>query len=220
MSKIEMPSDIEEMFPDNSHSKKKEEAETKKHIKKVVKGQVTLKKKGFGRKIQDSIIGEDVSNVQDYVVNDILIPSAKSTISDIISSIVSIIGDVITGGIDMALYGETRPKNKRHNGGSYVSYNSISSRRGPETRNNQKVKSKSYDDIILDSRGEAEEVLSNLVDLISDYGTASVADLNEMLGISGPFTDNYWGWTDLSSAYTKRVSGGYMLCLPRVESLK
>ena len=70
-------------------------------------------------------------------------------------------------------------------------------------------------DIVLDNRGEAEEILSQLVDLTIDYGAASVSDLYYMVGIASNHTDQKWGWKDLSSAYVARVRDGYMLKLPK-----
>ena len=84
----------------------------------------------------------------------------------------------------------------------------IYERREPSLRNRSRH---NFDDIILDSRGEAEEVLSHLVDLVDDYGMASVADLYDLVGITSNFTDNKYGWTNLSSASVSRVRDGYLI---------
>ena len=57
-----------------------------------------------------------------------------------------------------------------------------------------------FDDILFESRGEAEDVLSHLVDLTIDYGVASVADFYDLSGIESQFTDNKYGWTNLRDA--------------------
>jgi hypothetical protein len=125
----------------------------------------------------------------------------------------------------MLLFGERKgSKTRRDKDRSYVSYNSYSSRdRDRDRRDDRRELSQrdrarhNFDDILISSRGEAEEVLSHLVDLTIDYGQASVADLYDLVGITGEFTDNKWGWTDLRSASVSRVRDGYLLNLPRTK---
>ena len=77
-----------------------------------------------------------------------------------------------------------------------------------------------FDGIILESRREAEEVIDRLGDLIDNYDAATVSDLYELVGITGSFTDDKWGWTDIRSAGIRRVREGYLLQLPRTEPLR
>lgn len=85
------------------------------------------------------------------------------------------------------------------------------SRRGRSTHD--------FDEIILATRVEAEEVVDRLFDLVGRYESASVSDLYSLVGISGNFTDEKWGWTDLRGAGVERVRNGYLLDLPRPEPL-
>ena len=71
----------------------------------------------------------------------------------------------------------------------------------------------------METRVEAEEVLDRLFDWIERYEQVAVAELYEMVGISGNFTDQKWGWTDLRGATVSRVGRGYLLNLPRPEPL-
>lgn len=191
-------------FPSNSHRAKEE-----RKVEKVVTGKVALKKKSTGKKFLETFIGDDINSVSSYIIHDVLIPAAKSTISD-----------MVQGGIEMLLFGERKGnRTRRDQGRSYVSYNSYSSqqprrdeRRDVTYRNRARH---NFDDVILSSRGEAEEVLSHLVDLVIDYGQASVGDLYDLVGITGNFTDNKWGWTDLRSASVSRARDGYLLNLPK-----
>ena len=73
----------------------------------------------------------------------------------------------------------------------------------------------SYDDIILDSRGEAEEVLTRMDELMDTYGLVRVADLYDLVGITGNYTDNKYGWTNIRNAEILRVREGYMIKMPR-----
>ena len=73
----------------------------------------------------------------------------------------------------------------------------------------------SYDDIILNSRGEAEDVLVRMDELMETYGLVRVADLYDLVGITGNYTDNKYGWTNIRNAEIVRVRDGYMIKMPR-----
>lgn len=195
----------------NSHKSKTEQSDSvpEKKVEKVIVGRVKSKKKGELRKFADVFISEDVDKVKSYILIDVLIPAVKKAISDI-----------VTNGIDMALYGETG-HTKKNSQGSKVSYRSYYDKRD-ERRDYGSSRTRtgySYDDIILDNRGEAEDVLSKMDELISTYDFASVADLYDLVGITGNYTDNKYGWIDIRSASVVRVREGYMLKLPRALPL-
>lgn len=196
-------------FPSNSKTEKKEV----KKVEKVIKGNVKQKKKSLGKKFIETFVGEDIENVGQYIIYDVLVPAAKDAISD-----------MIEGGISMLFYnGDKRGSRTRRSGSkSYVSYDKCSY--GSRDRDRREFSSKSrarfnFDDIVLETRGEAEEVLSHLVDLTIDYDQATVADLYDLVGITGNFTDNKYGWTDLSSASVSRTRDGYVLNLPKTMLL-
>ena len=191
-------------YKPNSHKSKVETKETvEKKVEKVTTGVVKTKKKTGFQKLADVFISEDASNVGNYIVGDVLIPVIKKAVSDI-----------VTNGIDMILYGESG-RTKRSTGASYVSYNDYSRRRDEHRDSRRTRTGYSYDDIILDSRGEAEEVLTRMDELIEQYGMVSVADLYDLVGITGNYTDNKYGWTNIRSAEPVRVRDGYMLRLPK-----
>jgi hypothetical protein len=72
---------------------------------------------------------------------------------------------------------------------------------------------------VLDQRAEAEEVIDRLFDVVSRYGSASVADLYELVGLDSTHTDHKWGWEELTGAGVSRIRGGYLLDLPEPEPL-
>lgn len=193
----------------NSHKAREREGREstnvpEKKVEKVISGTAKVKKKSGMHKFTDIFVSEDVSNVKQYILLDVLLPAVKKAISD-----------VVTNGIEMLLYGET---NRKRNGNAskvtYRSYDRVYDRRdAAPTRS--RMDSYSYDDIVLDSRGEAEEVLERMDELIDRYKAVSVADLYEMVGIRGNYTDFKYGWTDLRTATVQRVRDGYLLKLPR-----
>ena len=195
-------------YKPNSNRYKKEQSNAlaeRKKIEKVVTGKVKTKKKSEISKIKDTFISEDVSNVKSYIVMDVLIPAAKKAISDIVRD-----------GIDMILYGDTR-SGRSSSGASYVSYRSYSDRDRRDTRreSSRTRVGYDYDDIILESRVEAEEVLRRMDELIETYGIVSVADLYDLVGKSCNYTDNKYGWINIRNAEPVRVRDGYLLKMPK-----
>ena len=176
-------------------------------IEKVVTGVVKTKKKSKISQAMDNFISEDAKNVKSYVFGEVLIPAIKKAISDI-----------VTDGIDIILYGEARGKNRRSTA-DRVSYRSYYDDRGGRNRMNERqaimAGSYSYDDIILSTRGEAEDVLSRMDELIETYGLVRVADLYDLVGITGNYTDNKYGWMNIRNAEIMRVRDGYMIKMPR-----
>lgn len=205
---------MEESYSPNSHRYKEEQKEAlveKKKVEKVVRGNVKVKKKNELSKVKDAFISDEASNLGSYVVMDVLIPAIKKAVSDI-----------VTNGIDMILYGGEGGSRKRSTA-SKVSYRDYYDRdRRDDRRKIDRVTRTgySYDDITLDTRGEAEDVLSRMDELIETYGVVSVADLYDLVGVTGSYTDNKYGWTNIRNAEPVRVRDGYMLKLPKALPIK
>lgn len=198
---------MNEEYKSNSHRSKEGKTEAltdRKKVEKVVHGRVRTKPKSGVSKITDVFISEDAVNVKSYIVMDVLVPAVKKAISDIVRD-----------GIDMILYGESRGR-KSSSASGYVSYRDYSrSDDRDRFRDSRSRSSYAHDDIILDSRGEAEEVLTRMDELIDTYGNVSVADLYDLVGKSSEYTDNKYGWMNIRNAEPIRVRDGYMLKLPK-----
>ena len=204
-----------ENYKSNSHRSKeklKESGSERKKLEKVVQGTAKVKKKSKTSKFAEMFLAEDVSSVKSHIVADVLIPAAKK-----------LLVDTVRDAVDMLVYGETN-RGKRLNGyrSDYVSYNRFSDRRDDRRPiNDSRTRSSySYDDIVLESRGEAEEVLDRMDELIEAYGMVSVMDLYDLVGVSGNYTDNKYGWVNIKNAEPVRtMGGGYMLKLPKAIPL-
>ena len=59
-----------------------------------------------------------------------------------------------------------------------------------------------------------------LNEIIDTYKIASVADLYDLVGLTGNYTDNRYGWTNIASADVIRTRDGYQLKLPRALPIK
>lgn len=205
-------------YKPNSEKSKELPAKVDKKIEKVVKGNVTTRKKSLGGKLADTFVADDAGNVKNYIFLEVLVPAIKSAISDMVST-----------GIEMLLYGESRGRGRK--GGSHVSYRYDDSRTSytryyedrdrRESRDSRRDEGRSgYEDIIFDSRNDAEDVLCRMFEVIDKYDAISVQDLYEMVGKRSVYTDDYWGWEDLTNASVSRIHEGYLLKLPRPKYLK
>lgn len=202
-----------EQYQPNSRKFKEEqkEAAEKKKVEKVITGTAKIKKKSEIRKFTDVFVSEDASNVKSYIFSDVLIPAIKKLVSDI-----------VTDGVDMILYGGTGRRDRSQNSKlPYISYNRFSDRRDDRRQINEPRPSVGYSfgDVTLPTYGEAQGVLSAMDDLIARYGVVSVADLYDLVGVTGNFTDNKYGWMNISNAEAVRVRDGYMLKLPKAAPI-
>lgn len=214
MSKID-PSQSMENFDYKSNSNKSKTEAVKqaeeKRVEKVVTGKVVTKKKSGFSRFAGEFISEDAKNIKSYVIGDVLIPAFKKAISDI-----------ITDGIDIILYGGNGRSRSGRSNADRVSYRSYYDDRRPSDRlttSRYSSNSYSYDDIILDSRGEAEEVLARMDELMDTYGLVRVADLKDLVGITGSYTDNKYGWTNIRNAEIVHVRDGWMIKMPRAVAI-
>lgn len=209
-------SKLYENLPDNSHKNKVAQqqksnlAAPEKRAEKVVHGKVKTKKNEV-RKWTDMFISEDVANVKDYIIMDVIVPSIKKAVYDL-----------VVGTLDMSLWGGRGGSNKRPTADkiSYRDYTSASRRDERNYSSNRSLASYQYDEIVLDTRGEAEAVLTRMDEMIDQYDEVRVADLYDLVGITGEYTDNKYGWTNIHDAQVIRVRDGYKIKMPRAKALK
>ena len=172
------------------------------------------------QRLVKSLVTGDASTIGGYILNEILIPSLKSTIMDI-----------LTKGGERVLY--NGQKSTR-----YVPYTSYSSRKvtqssGPSESSyssQRRQRSHTYvskkplvGDIFLTSSEEAEELLDNMTYYIERDGYVTVADYCDMIGTTSLYTDEHWGWTDLRRARIRDVmmngDRGVTIDFPPVEAI-
>lgn len=187
----------------NSHRSKAEEANNKR-VEKVVTGKTKVRKNEL-RKFSDVFIAEDAGNVKSIVLFDILVPAIKNVILDIIiESSEMVFGD-----------GGRSRKRKSRDSVSYRKYFDDKRHDRVYDRGDNQRRPFDYEDIIFESRGEAEDVRMHLLDLLDTYPFVTVADLYDMCDITAPHTANKYGWTNLRTAETIHVRDGYIIKLPK-----
>lgn len=201
-----------EDYRKNSNKAKNEAEQQKtsgKKVEKIVKGSAKAKKKSEIRKIADAFIQTDARTVGDYIFGEVLVPAIKKTFADIVNN-----------SLDMFLWGKGGSGRRPRGNAERVSYRSYYDSPGRTLREpERRQRSYDYDEVILDSREEAEEVLARMEELLADYKMVSVADFYDLVGITGKTTDNRYGWTDLRTADIIRDRDGYLIKLPRAIAL-
>lgn len=201
-------------YKPNSHRYKEEQgAQSEERIvnKVVTSGTAKVQKKTEMHKLADVFISEDVKNVRSYILMDVLVPTIKKAIVDIVSD-----------GINMIFFGGTGPR-KNNTNTSKVSYSGYYNG-GQNNHTSSSYRSTSnqnfdYDNISFQSRGEAEAVLDEMVNVIERYGFVTVADLYDIADLTHPYTAAKYGWTSLSTAEVTRGREGYIIKLPKARPI-
>jgi hypothetical protein len=209
-------------IPGNSYKMREGEAvaqeqvaEPREKVEKVIEGKVVKRKQPLWKRAARSMIADDAQSVGDFILVDVIIPAAKN-----------LIRDIVVGGTDRALYGSAKARGRVGTtivGGGLSSlrtrYDKMAEER-PRTLSRESRAKHDFDDIVLDDRNEAITVMEELISRVSRFGSASVTDLYDLVGVTGSFTDQRWGWTDLSTADIRQSRGGFLLDLPRPEPLR
>lgn len=190
-----------EYKPNSNRYKKELQKKQYRRVEKVAQGKVRRKKKTKTSSLKDIFISEDVEDVKSYIIMDVIVPTVKNTIVDV---------------VNMFLFGDTT-KRKNSTGVSYNTIRSSSNRNN--RRNTSRVNRYDFDDIYFDTRGEAEKILDRMDDLLDSYNAVTVADFYELAGVTVNQTDYNYGWINLSRASIQRTREGYIINLPRVVAI-
>jgi hypothetical protein len=209
-------------FPGNSKLPRPPQPQqaSEKKIESVVNNEVHTRKKGLLRRFRDVFVGGDSRSVVNYVIMDVLVPQAKDMITEAASQ-----------GIERLIYGDSRSGRGRFaprppNSTNYTRYavrgNNPIGRTAREERTPVSVPTRNHgiDEILLATRVEADLVLDRMYDLLEQYESVSVSDLYNLLGLSSNYVDQKWGWNNLQGASVMRTRDGYILNLPKTQSLE
>jgi hypothetical protein len=207
-----------DQFPANSAAAKAK-AEPRK-IERVTSADPIRRPKGLGRRFKELFVGADARTTAEYVALDVVVPAIRDMMFEAFQT-----------GLERMIYGERVGKPRRpsqHPGfshGPQVNYQGMSS--NSQSKPQQRMLSQgarargAFDEIIIPSRDEANEVIDRMFDILSHDGMVSVADLYALTGIRAEHTDLKWGWTELrgSKAIGSSRRGGYILDLPEPKPL-
>lgn len=218
-------------FPGNSFAAKKikvteEGVEPKATVEKekldpVISGKAEQRKKTLGARFRQHFVTEG-EGFFDHIVEKVIIPKSL----ELFNTIVRQTADAFAQGVEEALFGgrTNRPAPSRPGfvGTVRTNYNGVATTPKPTTtayfqpvvRRSNIVK-----DVILELRSDVELVLDSLRGVIERDGYCTLGDFYELVDIQTNPVDYEWGWTNLASARSREVNGGYLVVLPRLEHL-
>lgn len=198
------------MYPSNSYSDRepvrKDQKEAPKKIEPVAQGKVRKGRKSLARKIFETLIVEDLRTIESHIIDDILVPEIQKALVETIRS-----------SAEMMFGQSSKGRSAYERSPEYTSYSKCSSTQSPVRTRPEARKRYSgvVDDITLPTKMVAEEALDRMYELLNHYDCVSVADYYAIVGVTSNYTDNDYGWVDLRGAHVMKVSGGYILSLPR-----
>lgn len=193
----------------------------KKTLEKVVSVQPRKVKKSLIGRLLTGIVGPDgASGIGEYVNEEIVKPAIKN-----------IIVDAVTSGINMVMYGDRGPVSRgksygtgtnRYNNHSTQStnYTSRYTQHHPEPVKRQPDRGRHVvGEYEIKDRFEAANVLTTLTEAADAYGSVSVADYYDLIGVASAYTDNQYGWTfeSIVRATVISVRGGFVIKFPPLE---
>lgn len=180
-----------------------------------------LEKKNELIKITDVFVADDMKNILADVFQERVVPIIKNGLFDI--------GNYFLG---RTLFGQSSSPNKQYDyrsgktdystkkgSGSYSYQNRNESHNEPTTKDDV-IRNMSYNDVFFTTRGEAEEILDDLIDLIEANGFATVFDFFDDAHITCDYTLDNYGWEDLRRAEVIYGRSGYKIKFPRAIALK
>lgn len=196
-------------FIGNSNASKMQEEN--KNISPVTSN-VVVKKQSEISKVGKKLFAEDAKSVGNHVLDNVVIPSIQKIISDCVKN-----------AIDWLIYG-VKGTSSNNSGIRNVSYASYYDRNRNQSSSPQTVVNRpsvyAINDVIFNERGDAEEVLLRLKELVDRYGMASVGEFYEHINQKSDYTSQKYGWRDLSTATVIRRGAGYSIQFPKIVTLE
>src|SRR3954452_22657403 len=128
-------------------------------LERVTSAEAVQQKRGLGSKFKQTFIGGSAKMAFEYMVVDVVIPAIQDTMID-----------AFQGGIERLIKGETRRRgtSSGYSNVGHVNYQGMSTPArnirptGPRPLSQQSRTRQSFDDIIIQSRAEAETVLETM----------------------------------------------------------
>ena len=219
MAKVDMS------FPSNSD--KSREITNRPPVEPIIhnSSNVTSASKSWGQRLLRAFISSDATNIKEYIVCDVIIPTIKNTIVDV---------------VEMTFFGNSTGRGSRYSGGS-SGYHYNYARISQNTYGNSKSYYNSggyaqnatpmtreddlpdYRDIVItgqNARYEAEKIVTEMRNNMEQYGSVPVADLYRLCGMTPDYTKENWGWSgDPGQIGIRMVNGGWLIVVPNATPI-
>lgn len=206
--KIDIPD-----LPGNSNIEKSRQANTtEQHSESKTVAQGRLKTVKRRTRLSDIFTPEDTSSVASFVFTRLIIPRLQVLAVDTINAVARAI-----------FLGERTSEPSRKTPGGYTSYQGYYEEKKPASKLSSSKKTNGsfqFLDVVVDTYGDAQLILDRLDEQLDDQGYVTVSYLYEAAGLPCPFTGNYYGWENISSARIVTDSDGYLIEMPEPHALK
>ncbi len=153
-------------------------------------------------------LAREVRNIGNSLFEEIVMPAIKSAVVDFFSNGVNM---MMFGSDSQPRRGQPRSYNKQ-----YRNQRRGGARKRSPNRNVRRTQ-EVFEDVFFEDRNEAQLVLGRMMELIADYGMATVGDLYSLVGLGTNITHEGWGWDDLSRTRVHYSSEGYVVDFPEPE---
>lgn len=196
-------------------------ADPEKRVEKaVVEGTIVRKaKKGVGKRFVELFFsGETPKSVMTNVATGVVLPAVRDMLftagRDALHRVLYPTGQSGAGGSTW-----------RQGGGAVIAYNRYAQSPTPQpdqrtTMSHQGRTTGNYEELLFQSRTQAEQVIDEMFLLLEKFGTVTVGDFFDLAGVSTEFPDRTHGWRSLQGVAPIPRDGGFILNLPRPEGLK
>lgn len=180
-----------------------------KKVDKVISGKAKKTKRNAVEKFTDAFVEEDIKTVKSYVLTSVILPGIKD-----------VVADTLTNAINMILFGDTRSPRKSGRGHTNYSgfyrgerMSTIEKERNNARKNRNRY---AYEEVCCENHGDAVDILDSMFEIIDQYGVISVMDLYDLAGMDSEFTDQNYGWSDISSAtIVRRSANEHVIKMPK-----
>lgn len=193
---------------------------------------VKIIKKPLGERFAETFFGGTVKDAKAYTLHEIIVPAIKNLVYE---SFTGALDRLLNGGNGRTGYSNY---SRITSGGvsiftpQTVSYNSVSAMNtkqkpaigGYSSRNPETIVFYDVSDAngkTLRSRDRAAGVLAQMQNQIMSASYVTVSDYYDFAEVTaGGFTDDYYGWRDLSMARIMPKDGGHVIILPPTEQVR
>lgn len=199
--------------PNNSFKKKYEDEKEKERRDPSAPPSAVVKRRTIGQKFIDNFVAEDAKTVKGYLLSEVILPALENLFLDTLHQ-----------GID-AFFNKSNRYTGR--GGKSRPYRSASYDRyyeGRGARNRAEVggRTKGIEEVIFNTRQDAQIVREKMLALLEQDQAISIDDYYEIvtdvtgLTVNGDnYLDAKYGWMDLTgSSVSMARGGGYVINLP------
>ncbi len=202
-----------EQYPSNTLKERNKQAQKKEKpdLKCVVSGKSKPVPQSLWSKVFVGIKPASGQTMKSFIFDEIVTPLIQRAVVE-----------GVTGAINYLVKGDAYADRKATNsfGKSYINYNGISSGKsnanGSQYVYSGKNSGMEIENVWFESRVDAQRVLDEMQNVISNYDILTVNGFYDIIGrtnIIDPSNEKF-GWSDLRNAYITASRGGWVIHLP------